>query len=160
MGAARHPGAAHPRPDVSQLIHSTVLAFDYGARRIGMAVGDTALGIAHPVGVIEARAAARRWERIRQAITEWRPALLVVGLPVRDDGSEHELAPRVRDFSAQLARRFALEVRLIDERYTSAEAASRLSEAGVHGRAQKRHLDELAAAAILQAYFDRERTPA
>lgn len=160
MGPARHPGAAQPRSDVSQSTQGTVLAFDYGARRIGMAVGDAALGIAHPVGVIEARAAAQRWQRIRDAITEWQPALLVVGLPVAEDGSEHELAPRVRDFSAQLARRFALEVRLIDERYTSAEAASRLREAGVHGRAQKRHLDELAATAILQAYFDRERTPA
>jgi len=134
---------------------TTVLGLDYGTRRIGLAVGDSGVGIAHPLERVEVRSDAQRWERLQRAASEWKPGLWVVGLPVREDGGEHELAPAVRAFAGELQRRFGIPVHLIDERFTSAEAAQRLRESGVHGRAQKRHLDELAATGILQSYFDR-----
>jgi putative Holliday junction resolvase len=121
-----------------------------------LAVGDSALGIAHPLGVIEVRSDSQRWDRLGQLVSEWKPGFWVVGLPVREDGAAHELAGAVRAFAGELESRFGLPVRLIDERFTSTEAAERLREAGVTGRSQKRHLDQLAATSILQSYFDRD----
>jgi len=147
--ATQHPvsGTQHSRS-------GTVLAFDYGRRRMGVAVGDAAVGIAHPLLVIETAADQEPWEQVVELVAEWRPAMFVVGMPVRDDGTEHELMGAVRGFSRQLARRFALPVELVDERFTSSEGASQLRNAGLSGRAQKPHLDAFAATAILQAWFE------
>lgn len=132
----------------------TVLGFDFGTRRIGLAVGDGELRIAHPAGMIDAKSEQQRWVRLEQAVSEWKPSLLVVGLPVREDGSEHVMAAAVRDFARRLEKRFGIPVHLVDERFTSSEAAERLRQSGLHGRAQKPHLDALAATSILQSYFD------
>lgn len=132
----------------------TVLGFDFGSRRIGVAVGDGTLRIAHPAGTIDAKSEQQRWERLEQAVSEWKPCLFVVGLPVAEDGSEHAMAGTVRDFAKRLEKRFGIPVHLVDERFTSSEAAERLRQSGLHGRAQKPHLDELAATSILQSYFD------
>ena len=118
-----------------------VMAFDFGERRIGVAVGDREVGIAHPLETIEV------------LVREWRPNLFVVGLPVSVDGSEHELAPLVRSFCAALSDRFGVATRLVDERYTSAEASEILNEAGVRGRRQKEYLDQVAAQTILEDFF-------
>jgi putative Holliday junction resolvase len=134
---------------------STVLAFDHGKKRIGVAVGDAELGLAHPLMVIEG-AGEKVWDLIATLVAEWRPSMFVVGMPVRDDAREHELRGAVRGFSRQLARRFGLPIHMVDERFTSAEAALQLRDAGIRGRAQKAHLDAFAATAILQAYFESE----
>ncbi len=139
---------------------STVLAFDFGQRRIGVAVGDAALGIAHPLIVIEAGPGAEPWAQVAELVAEWRPSIFVVGMPGHDDGRVHPLGAAVRRFSRQLAARFGLPVHMVDERLTSFEAATRLRDAGIRGRAQKPHLDAFAASAILQAYFESERTRA
>jgi putative Holliday junction resolvase len=133
----------------------TILGLDFGTRRIGLAVGDAGVCIAHPAGVIDVRSERQRWERLEQAVEQWRPALLVVGLPVREDGGEHELSGTVRAFGRRLEKRFGIAVQFVDERFTSAEAAERLRGSGLQGRAQKQHLDEVAAMSILQSYFDR-----
>jgi putative holliday junction resolvase len=138
----------------------TVLGFDYGQRRIGVAVGSTTVGIAHPLEVIEQGAGLSGWGRIADLYAEWKPVCAVVGLPVRDDGRKHELHEAVHAFALELMRRFAVPVCFIDERFTSSEAALQLRDAGIHGRQQKRHLDELAATSILQDYLDNERTRA
>ena len=127
---------------------------------MGVAVGDAAVGIAHPLLVIEASAGQEPWDRIRGLVAEWRPSMFVVGMPVRDDGEEHELMDAVRRFSRQLERRFGLHVELVDERFTSSEGASQLRDAGVSGRAQKPHLDAFAATAILQGWFESEKARA
>ena len=119
----------------------TVLAFDFGLKRIGVAVGEPELGTAHPLAVV------RDFSQIQRLIAEWRPTRLVVGLPVREAGP-HPLAPRVERFARQLEGRFRLPVARVDERYTSVEAASRLR--GVKGKA----VDSVAAQVILEQYFD------
>ncbi len=132
----------------------TVLALDYGQRRTGVAVGELALGIAHPLRLVETTDADQRLERVAACVREWAPSLFVLGLPVRDDGAEHPLAAAVLAFRDALEHRFHLPVRLVDERFSSHAASLALSDAGVHGRRQKEHLDSLAACEILQGFFD------
>jgi putative Holliday junction resolvase len=132
----------------------TVLAFDFGEKRIGAAVGDTAIGIAHPLTTIDATDKQRRYAAIAALILEWRPALLVVGLPAHLDGAEHELSRLARKFGRELTARFGLPVEFVDERLTSAAAEQSLGEAGVASRKRKPLIDQVAAQHILQAYFD------
>lgn len=156
----KQPATQHPAPGKQQSRSGTVLAFDYGQKRMGVAVGDAAVGIAHPLLVIEAPAGQEPWDQVAELVAEWRPAMFVVGMPVRDDGGEHELMGAVRGFSRQLERRFSLHVELVDERFTSFEGASQLRDAGLSGRAQKPHLDAFAATSILQAWFESEKARA
>ncbi len=87
----------------------TVLAFDYGERCVGVAVGEDALGVAHPLAAIGARGAAARFDAIAaRLLRNGRPARLVVGLPLGPDGERHELTPRVERFARQLEGRFRL----------------------------------------------------
>lgn len=148
--------AAPLRPPISNP-PKTILGLDFGTRRIGLAVGDAGLCIAHPAGMIDVRSERQCWERLEHVVSEWKPGLFVVGLPVRADGGEHALSETVRAFGRRLEKRFKIPVHFVDERFTSAEAAGRLSEGGLRGRAQKRHLDEVSAMSILQSYFDRGR---
>ncbi len=132
----------------------TVLAFDFGLKRIGIAVGETLLGRANALTTLEAETNEARFAAIARLIEEWQPALLVVGLPLALDGSEHEMTARCRRFANQLAGRFGLPVALADERLTSAAADAELREAGLGWRARKGKVDALAAQHILQDYFD------
>lgn len=130
-----------------------VMAFDFGERRIGVAVGDLELGIAHPLETIDCRRHGDRLTSIETLVAEWQPVLFVVGLPVNGDGSEHSLTPAVRRFCDALKRRFGITSQLMDERYSSVEASGMLRDAGVHGRKQKAHLDQVAAQTILEDFF-------
>lgn len=132
-----------------------VLGFDFGIRRIGVAVGETLLKSARPLTTIDAEDNARRFEAIARLIAEWQPAQLVVGLPLSLDGSEHEMTARSRRFANQLHGRFGLAVALVDERLSSAAAESRLSARGVKLSRNKPAIDAEAAAIILQSWFDR-----
>lgn len=131
-----------------------VLAFDFGEQRIGVAVGDWEVGIAHPLQTIDDEGNNTRFNIIGQLIAEWRPSQLVVGLPTFMDGTEHELTRLCRRFARRLEGRFNLPAALVDERLTSQEASRSLHEAGVHGKSQKAVLDQVAAQRILQSYFD------
>ena len=135
-----------------------VLAFDFGERRIGVALGDMTLRIAHPLATIDSENNAARFDAIARLIGEWRPARLVVGLPSYLDGAEHELSRLCRKFANRLHGRFGLPVTLVDERLTSAEASQSLRGAGVSGRKQKPLLDQVAAQHILQSFLDRDAT--
>lgn len=136
----------------------TVLGFDFGLARIGVAVGETETGHAHPLAVISDEANAARFAAIEKLLTEWKPVSLVVGLPVHLDGSEHAMTVRCRRFANQLHGRYGLPVALVDERLSSAEAEERLAEAGLHGwRKQKPRLDSAAAQIILLQYFESAR---
>jgi putative Holliday junction resolvase len=138
----------------------TVLAFDFGAKRIGTAVGETVTGIAHPLTTIHAADKQRRYAAIAALIGEWQPALLVVGLPSHMDGSEHEISRLARKFAAELTRRYGLPVELVDERLTSVAAESSLGESGVAAHKRKNLVDAVAAQHILQDYLDRRGRPA
>lgn len=132
----------------------SVLAFDFGEKRIGVAVGEHQIGIAHPLVTIAAEANDERFRQIEALIAEWRPTLLIVGLPLSVDGGEHALTALSRKFARRLDGRFGLPVALVDERYTSAQASQSLNEIGIGGRKQKTMLDQVAAQHILQSYFD------
>lgn len=131
-----------------------VLAFDFGLKRIGVAVGDWETRMAHPLETIAEEANDPRFTRIGELIAEWQPVELVVGLPMRLDGEEHELSKRCRRFANQLNGRFGLPVELVDERLTSAEAEGRLRDMGRAVRGNKAAVDSLAAQTILQDYFE------
>lgn len=131
-----------------------VLAFDFGEKRIGIAVGEHLLGIAHPLATIASEANDERFRQIAALIAEWRPTLLIVGLPLSVDGEEHALTLLSRKFARRLDGRFGLPVAMVDERYTSVAASQSLYDAGIAGRKQKPMLDQVAAQQILQSYFD------
>ena len=133
---------------------TTVLAFDFGEKRIGVAVGDTAVSIAHPLTTIAAADRQRRFAAIAVLVAEWQPAQLVVGLPAHHDGTEHEMSRRARKFAAQLSGRFGLPVKFSDERLTSVAAESSLAAAGIAPHKRRLHVDQVAAQEILQDYFD------
>ncbi|KQQ47314.1 Holliday junction resolvase [Duganella sp. Leaf126] len=122
----------------------TIFAFDFGVKRIGVAMGNTLMRQATPLQVIAAIDNATRFAAIGALLDEWQPALLVVGLPMHPDGTPHDMTARARKFANQLHGRFNLPVTLVDERYSSAVIASRRGEV----------IDDRAAAVILQQYFD------
>jgi putative Holliday junction resolvase len=130
----------------------TVLAFDFGLKRTGVALGNTLTGGARPIGTIETAESDKRFDRIAQLIEDWRPDLLVVGLPLGNDGCETPIAKRARRFGRQLNGRFGLPVKFIDERYSSAVVEDAIKP----GRNDKAAVDAAAAAVILQAWLDQQ----
>lgn len=143
-----------------QAMPDTLLAFDFGEKRIGVAVGNTLVGIAHPLQTISSESNDERFNTIGTLIAEWQPTQLVVGLPSHLDGTEHELSRLCRKFANRLHGRFNLPVALVDERLSSAEASQTLKEAGIGGRKQKPMLDQVAAQVILQSYLDQHHATA
>jgi putative holliday junction resolvase len=157
MTAAFDPIAAPHDPSNTPVLlqpQGYVLAFDFGERRIGVAIGEHLLGMAHPLMTIDTEANDERFRIIGELIAEWQPQRLVVGLPFHMDGEEHALTQLSRKFARRLTGRFGLPVSLVDERLTSAEASHSLKQAGISGRKQKGMLDQVAAQHILQSYFD------
>jgi len=134
----------------------TVLAFDFGLKRIGVAVGDAALRIAHPLAAIEFDDNARRHATIDALVAEWRPVLFVIGAPVRDDGSEHPLAPALRRFARRLDTRHALPVEWVDETLTSWEAERTLAHSRARRQRTRSDVDRMAACIILTSWFARQ----
>ena len=121
----------------------TLLAFDYGRRRVGVACGNTLLREAQPLRTIAAEGSAR-FDHIQRLIKEWQPDALVVGVPFHPDGAEHDITLAARKFARQLNGRYHLPVHEVDERYSSVEAE----------RDDPDDLDSAAAAVILQQFFN------
>ncbi|MES2039208.1 MAG: Holliday junction resolvase RuvX [Pseudomonadota bacterium] len=122
----------------------TVLAFDFGLKRIGVAVGNTFLRQAEALSIIHAPTNDGKFADITKLIEQWQPVLCVVGLPMHPDGADNEMTQRCRRFANQLHGRFNLPAVLVDERYSSAVLSSSRGE----------FIDDDAAALILQQYFD------
>jgi putative Holliday junction resolvase len=122
----------------------TLLAFDFGLKRIGVAIGNTLIKQAQPLTIISATTNEGKFAELGKLISEWTPARCIVGLPSHPDGAEHEMTVRCRRFANQLHGRFGVETVLVDERYSSAVIEQRRGE----------HIDDEAAAIILQQYFD------
>ncbi|SDV47852.1 Holliday junction resolvase RuvX [Chitinasiproducens palmae] len=131
---------------------ATLLAFDYGEKRIGVALGNALLGQARALTIIENRDRAWRFEAVGRLIAEWQPDHLVVGLPCHPDGAPHAMTQLARRFGNQLNGRFGLPVSWVDERYSSRAAADVLAQGG--RLAPGARLDAEAARIILQQYFD------
>lgn len=122
----------------------TILGFDFGLKRIGVAVGNTLIRQAQPLIIIHALTNEEKFAEIAGLLQQWQPARCIVGLPMHPDGTEHEMTQRCRRFANQLHGRFGLPTELVDERYSSAVIASRRGE----------RVDDQSAAIILQQYFD------
>lgn len=143
-----------PSRPIPRAASGTVLAFDFGLKRIGVALGEVLLGQARALTAIRAETNEARFTAVARLVQEWQPVQLVVGLPLSLDGSEHAMTARCRRFANQLVGRFGLPVALVDERLTSAAAEEELRGTGLDWRARKEAVDALAAQHILQDYFD------
>jgi putative Holliday junction resolvase len=140
-------------PDLSA--PKTILAFDYGLRRIGVAIGQDVTGSASPLGVVANREDGVDHQAIAAFIKEWCPSGIVVGMPSHVDGSPSDLQESVEAFIEEL-RRYGLDVDTVDERYTSVEAEHALKEAraaGTRGRISKEMIDSAAAVIIAERYL-------
>ncbi len=136
----------------------TILAFDFGLRRIGVAVGQDVTGSASPLGVVANRADGVDHEAIETLVREWRPSVFVVGMPMHADGSPSDMQGPVKAFIAELDR-YAIPVATVDERYTSVEAGRVLKAAragGSRGRISKVDIDSAAAVFIAERYLASE----
>lgn len=137
-------------PDKEQ----TILAFDYGDMRIGVAVGNTLLKIAHPLTTISSEGMWAKIDLLAPIIAQWQPAALVVGIPHASDNPQKiQLINTINNFAKRIGRKFSLPVTMINEDFSSAHADSLLKEQGIYGQAQKGKLDQLAACSILETYF-------
>ncbi len=136
----------------------SVLAFDFGLKRIGVALG-TCLGAgrsgpARALTTIDNEANDARFAAIGALIAEWQPILLLVGRPLNDDGTAHEMTARCERFANQLRGRYRLPVEDVDERYSSVEADAGLRERGLSWQERKARVDAEAALIILQSWSD------
>ena len=137
---------------------TTILAFDFGLRRIGVAVGQSVTGSASPLAVVANRDTGVDHSAIAALIREWRPSRLVVGMPAHADGSDSDMQQPVLAFIEEL-QRYDLPITTVDERYTSAEAERVLREAraaGTRGRISKEDIDSAAAVFIAERYLASE----
>jgi putative holliday junction resolvase len=132
---------------------STLLGFDFGTRKIGVAVGQTLTGTATPLETLTLVKHNPDWARIAKLIDEWRPEALVVGLPLDVDDSETDATAPALRFSRQLEGRFRIKVHLADERFTSFEARDRLG----HKAKRIEEYDAVAAKLILETWLNEHR---
>ena len=136
-----------PTPERPKSAPSTVLGFDYGTTKIGIAIGQSITGTANPLQIIKAKDGIPNWQTIEQLTQEWQPDAFVVGLPINMDGSESEMSIRARKFANRLNGRFHRPAFLMDERLSSFEAAQQA------GPAAKSPIDSLAAALIVESWY-------
>ncbi len=144
-------------PDPASRAHGSVLGFDFGEKRVGVAVADLGLGIAHPLQTLHAEDNKTRFAAIAALIAEWKPVRLIVGEPRHADGGAHEIARLARRFAQRLEGRFGVPVTLVDETLSSQAAESRLREQGVGAAARAAVLDAAAACEILQTWLAQQR---
>ena len=130
-----------------------ILAFDYGEKRIGVAIGQSVTGTANPLNPLSAKAGEPNWEEVKKLLNEWQPGLVVVGCPLNMDATEQRLTKRARKFANRLHGRFGVQIQLVDERLSSVAAREELFEQyGCQGL-QKNSIDSLAACHILETFF-------
>ncbi|MEH6586750.1 MAG: Holliday junction resolvase RuvX [Halioglobus sp.] len=130
-----------------------MLAFDYGLRQIGVAIGNSLLGTTQSLPILKARDGVPDWNTVTKLIEEWQPELLVVGEPLNMDGSTSELSARANKFGRRLNGRLGLPVAMVDERLSSFEAKQQSRERGHRGDFNKDPIDSLAAELILQTWL-------
>lgn len=136
----------------------TYLGFDYGSKRIGVAVGQDLTASASALTTLATSEQSPPWQAIEQLIRQWQPQAFVVGLPYNKDGSEHAVTRAAQRFGQQLQERFQRPVYWVDERLTSSEAESILAQQNTKGRkgAAKADIDKLAAQLILQSWLNQQ----
>lgn len=134
-----------------------VLAFDFGLRRIGVACGQELLGSARPVTMVAARDGIPDWEKIGALLQEWRPDIVVVGLPLNMDDTESDMCARARKFGKRIHGRFHVPVEMMDERLSSVEAKNEVLARGGSSDFGRFGVDDLAAVVILESWFNSQK---
>jgi putative Holliday junction resolvase len=138
-----------------ELPRGHLLSFDFGKRRIGVAVGQAHTATATALGTV-ANGSHPDWDAIARYVDEWKPALFVVGLPISEAGEETPMSALARSFGAQLTRRFGIEAQYVDERLTSIEAGLQFADLRAGGGARRKdasRLDAVAAKLILENWL-------
>jgi putative Holliday junction resolvase len=138
-------------------LNKTILSFDFGDTRIGVAMGNTLIKIPHPLATLTGKNKYDKLEHISLLIDQWKPQLLLVGIPTADDQDEQKinLIYAIKKFANRMHYKFKLPVEFIEEDYSSFNASLQLKDQGIYGINQKGKLDQLAACCILQTFFDK-----
>lgn len=138
------------------MVSRNLLGFDYGEKIIGVAVGNTNTGQAHPLTTVRIIRGRVDWEAISSLVGEWDPVALVVGLPLNMKGGDNPVTPKARKFGNRLNGRYNLPVHMVDERLTTRDAQTQLYNAGVVEKRHKPVLDKLAAQSILLTFLSEQ----
>ena len=139
---------------ISKQREGNIIGFDFGQRRIGVAVGNNVSKTAQALITIESATNNQKFEAIQKIMEEWMPVSIVVGVPFNVDGSEHKVTNLSKKFAKQLEEKYSLPTHLIDERYTSIEASHELKDKKIDVKKKKLLIDQIAAKIILQSYLD------
>ncbi|ADO47082.1 Holliday junction resolvase RuvX [[Enterobacter] lignolyticus] len=132
----------------------TLIAFDFGTKSIGVAVGQRITGTARPLSALKAQDGTPDWNAVEKILTEWQPDAVIVGLPLNMDGTEQPLTARARKFANKLHGRFGVKIELHDERLSTVEARAGLFEHGGYRALNKGRVDSASAVIILESYFE------
>lgn len=132
----------------------TALAFDFGTKSIGCAIGQSITGTAQALPAFKAQDGIPNWEAIEKCLKEWKPDVVIVGLPLNMDGTEQNLTLLARKFANRLQGRFGVNVHLQDERLTTAQARSEIFERGGFKALKKGKVDGISACLILESWFE------
>lgn len=134
----------------------TIIAFDFGTRSIGAAIGQEITGTARPLASFKAQDGTPDWQKVEKLLREWQPDLVVVGLPLNMDGTEQPVTAQARKFANRLHGRFGVQVALHDERLSTVEAKSHLFDTGGFRALDKGNVDAASAVVILESWFDQQ----
>ena len=134
---------------------NNVLSLDFGETKIGFAIGNLITKTSHPLKAIISSKKTERFQAIEELIVEWSPGLIVIGLPLNENGSESRLTLLVKKFSKKIINKFSIPTVLVDERYTSVEAESLLTSSNGKYKKKDGVIDQVAAQIILESYFER-----
>jgi putative Holliday junction resolvase len=135
-------------------IEGNIIGFDFGQKRIGVAIGNNISKSAQALITIDSASSNQKFEAIQKIMDEWQPVSIVVGVPFNVDGSEHKVTNLCKKFAKQLEQKYALPIHLIDERYTSIEAGYEIQDKKIDPKKKKLLIDQIAAKIILQSYLD------
>jgi len=134
--------------------HTRIIAFDFGLKRIGVAVGQTITGTTQMLSPLAARDGQPNWDDVAKLFKEWQPDLLLIGIPLAIDGSDLSVTANARKFMNRLHGRFGLPVEGVDERVSTKEARQQLFEYGGYKKLQEHSVDSLSAELILQQWLN------
>lgn len=136
--------------------NQTVLGFDFGMKRIGVAVGQSITRTANPLVILSAKQGEPEWKEIEKLIQQWKPAALIVGRPLHMDGSTQSITTAAEHFANELKSRYGLPVHEVDERLSTVEARANMFEQGGYRALHKKRVDSVAAQVILEDWLKRQ----
>ena len=140
--------------DLLDPISGNILSFDFGEKRIGVAIGNNITKTSHPLSTIDTPVNTKRFLAIEKLISQWSPILIVIGFPLNEDGTSSRLTALVKKFASKIKNKFGIKISLIDERLTSIEAEILLKETDANVKKRKSVIDQVAAQIILTSYFE------